>query len=130
MHGTIEQEILMQEENLTQAKRNLDIATLDRLYADDVLFTGVTGEVCGKAAMMSEARQGIMQRDTAVAQGKTIVASIDKEDMKVVTHGDTAVASYRFTVKIQGEGIDVNRRYRTTDVWLKRENKPARSRAC
>ena len=122
MHGTIEQEILMQEENLTQAKRNLDIATLDRLYADDVLFTGVTGEVCGKAAMMSEARQGIMQRDTAVAQGKTIVASIDKEDMKVVTHGDTAVASYRFTVKIQGEGIDVNRRYRTTDVWLKREN--------
>ncbi len=122
MPGTVEQEILTQEENLSQAKKNLDIASLDRLYADDVLFTGVTGEVCGKAAMMSEARQGIIQRDTAVAQGKKMVASFDKEDMKVVTHGDTAVASYRFTVQIQGEGVDIKRRYRNTDVWLKREN--------
>lgn len=122
MPGTVEQEILTQEENLSQAKKNLDIASLDRLYADDVLFTGVTGEVCGKAAMMSEARQGIIQRDTAVAQGKKMVATFDKEDMKVVTHGDTAVASYRFTVQIQGEGVDIKRRYRNTDVWLKREN--------
>jgi ketosteroid isomerase-like protein len=122
MHGTIEQEILTQEENLTQAKRTLDIGALDRLYADDVLFTGVTGEVCGKTGLMSEARQGILQRDAAVAEGKKIVASFDKEDIKVVTHGDTAVASYRFVVQIQGEGIDIHRRYRSTDVWLKREN--------
>jgi len=122
MHGTVEQEILTQEENLTQAKRKLDIAALDRIYADDVLFTGVTGEVCGKAGLMSEARQGILQREAAVAQGKKMVASFDKEDIKVITHGDTAVASYRFVIQIQGEGIDIHRRYRSTDVWLKREN--------
>jgi ketosteroid isomerase-like protein len=122
MHGTVEQEILTQEENLTQAKRKLDIAALDRLYADDVMFTGVTGEVCGKAGLMSEARQGIIQRDTAAAQVKKVTASFDKEDFKVVTHGDTAVASYRFVIQIQGEGMDIHRRYRSTDVWLKREN--------
>jgi ketosteroid isomerase-like protein len=122
MHGTVEQEILTQEENLTQAKRKLDIAALDRLYADDVMFTGVTGEVCGKAGLMSEARQGIIQRDAAAAQGKKMTASFDKEDFKVVTHGDTAVASYRFVIQIQGEGIDIHRRYRSTDVWLKRES--------
>lgn len=122
MHGTVEQEILTQEENLTQAKRALDIAALDRLYADDILVTGVTGEVCGKAALMSEASQGIMQRDVALAQGKKMVVSFDKEGIEVVTHGDTAVASYRFVVQIQGEGININRRYRNTDVWLKRES--------
>jgi ketosteroid isomerase-like protein len=122
MKESVEQEILAQEENLTQAKRSLDLSVLDRLYADDVLFTGVTGEVCGKAGMLSEARQGIIQRDAAVAQGKKFTASVNKEGMKVVTHGDTAVASYRFLVQVQGEGIDIKRRYRNTDVWLKREN--------
>jgi ketosteroid isomerase-like protein len=122
MHGTVEQEILTQEENLTQAKRALDIAALDRLYADNILVTGVTGEVCGKAALMSEASQGIMQRDAALAQGKKMVVSFDKEGIEVVTHGDTAVASYRFVVQIQGEGLNINRRYRNTDVWLKRES--------
>ena len=121
MSGTIEQEILTQEENLTQAKRQLDIAALDRIYADDVLFTGVTGEVCGKASLMSEATRGVAERDNAVAQGKKFSTSIDKEDIKVATHGDTAVASYRFVVRFQGEDLNIHRRYRTTNVWLKRE---------
>jgi ketosteroid isomerase-like protein len=123
MSGTIEHEVLTQEENLTQAKRQLDVAALDRIYADDVLFTGVTGEVCGKAALMSEATRGIAERDAATAQGKAFSASIDKEDIKIVTHGDTAIASYRFVVRFQGGGMDVHRRYRTTDVWLKREGR-------
>ena len=123
MLGTIEQEVLTQEENLTQAKRQLDVAAFDRIYADDLLFTGVTGEVCGKAALLSEAARGIAERDNAVAQGKKFSASIDKEDIKVVTHGDTAVASYRFVVQVQGEGMNIHRRYRTTNVWLKREGK-------
>ena len=121
MNGSIEQEILKQEENLTQATRQLDIGALDRIYADDIMFTGVTGEVCGKLALMGEAREGIAQRGNA-DQGKKIVTSFDKEDIKVVTHADTAVTSYRFLVRIQGDGIDINRRYRTTNVWIKREN--------
>jgi len=120
MTGTIEQEILTLEENLTQAKRQLDIAAFDRIYADDVLFTAVTGEVCGKAGLMTEAARGVAERDAATAQGRKFSTSIDKEDIRVVTHGDTAVASYRFVVRVQGEGVDIHRRYRTTNVWLKR----------
>ena len=63
MPGNIEQEILTQEENLTQAQRQLDVSALDHIFADDVLFTGVTGEVCGKAAMASEWREGIAHRE-------------------------------------------------------------------
>jgi len=122
MPGNIEQEILTQEENLTQAQRQLNVSALDRIFADDVIYAGVTGEVCGKIGLMSEARQGIAERENAVQQGKKIAASFDKEDIKVVTHGDTAVATYRFIIRIQSQGVDIHRRYRRTNVWLKREN--------
>ena len=122
MPGIIEQEILTQEENFTQAQRQLDVSALDRMLADDLMFTGVTGEVCGKAGMLSEVREGIAQRDAAVAQGKKMTLSFDKEDIKVVTHGDTAATSYRVIIRIQGEGLDIHHRYRRTVVWLKRGN--------
>ena len=120
MPGAIEQEILTQEESLTQAKRQLDISAFDRIYADDVMMTGVTGEVCGKASLLAEAARGVSERDNAAAQGKKFVTSLDNEDIKVVTHGDTGVSSYRFVVRIQGDGLDIHHRYRTTNVWLKR----------
>jgi ketosteroid isomerase-like protein len=86
-------------------------------------MTGVTGEVCSKATMIEEARQGIAQREAAIAAGKSFVSSYDKEDIKTVSHEDVAISSYRFVVKIKGDGIDVNRRYRTTNVWMKRQGR-------
>jgi ketosteroid isomerase-like protein len=118
MHGNVEQEILTQEENLTQAIRQLDLEALHRIYADDLMFTGVTGEVCNKSAVMGEARRGVAERQGA---GKQVVTSYDKEDIKVLVHGDTAVTSYRFVIRIQTGSDEINRRYRTTNVWVKRQ---------
>lgn len=122
MPGTIEQEILMQEENFTQAMRQMDVSAFDRIFADDVMITGVTGEVSGKVGLMTEVARGVSERDAAAAQGKKIAMSFDKEDFKIVAHGDTVVTSCRFSHRIQGEGMDIQRRYRTTTVWLKRGN--------
>lgn len=113
MPNTLEQEVLALEENHTIATRNLDVAALERIYADDILMTGVLGEICDKSNMMDEARRGAAQR-----QG--FETSYDKEDLKVVPLGDAAVASYRFVVRMKGPGIDVYRRYRSTNVWAKR----------
>ena len=121
MNGNLQEEILTQEENLTQATRNLDIDALDKIYADDIMVTGVTGEVTNKAFMIAEAKRGIAEREAAIAGGKKFVSSYDKEDIKVASHGDVAISSYRFVVKIKGEGVDVDRRYRTTNVWMKRQ---------
>lgn len=122
MPGTIEKEILAQEESLTQATRQLDIKAFDRIYADDAMVTGVTGEVTGKMSVLTEVKRAMRERETASTQGKKLVVSLDKEDIKVVTHGDTAVTSYRFMVRIETEGGDVHHRCRTTNVWLKRAN--------
>jgi hypothetical protein len=45
--------------------------------------------------------------------GKQVVASYDKEDIKALVHGDTAVMGYRFVIRIQTGGNDIYRRYRT-----------------
>ena len=121
MPTDIEREILAQEEALTLATRTLNIDALDRVYADDILMTGVLGETCGKALLMDEARRGVAQRESAATAGKQFEGSYDKEDIKVVLLGDTVVTGCRFVVKMKGPGIDVHRRYRTTNVWAKRD---------
>jgi ketosteroid isomerase-like protein len=120
MSTDIEREVLTQEETLTLATRKLDIDALDRIYADDILMTSVLGETCGKAFLMDEAKRGVAHRESAVAAGKHFEGSYEKEDLKILLLGDTAVASYRFVVKMKGPGTDVHRRYRTTNVWAKR----------
>lgn len=119
MNANLEQEILTQEENLTQATRQMDIDALNRIYADDIMFTGVTGEVCTKASLMEEARRGVAERQKA-ADGKQAVIAYDKEDIRIVTQTDLAVTSYRFVIRIQMDDNKVTRRYRTTNVWAKR----------
>jgi ketosteroid isomerase-like protein len=121
MPESVEQEITAQEEQLTRASQTLDISALDRLYADDIVMTSVLGETGrGKTMLMDEARRGIAARQAAAAAGKPITGSYHKEDLRVVPLGDVAVTSYRFVVTLKGDGIDVNRRYRTTNVWMKR----------
>lgn len=118
MTKTTEQ-ILRHEEQLIDAKRALDIDALDRLYADDLLMSGVMGEpTCSKAAIIDEVKRGIAQRESAAASGQRVDTSVANEDMQVAAHGDTAIANYRFVVKVKGTNIDVERRYRATNVWM------------
>ena len=122
--GEMTQEVLRLEEQLADAKRTLDLDTLNRIYADELLMTGVLGEpTCTKAAVLDEAKRGIAQRESAAASGLAFETSCNNEDMTVTTHGDTAIASYRFVVKVTGPNVDVHRRYRTTNVWIKRDGR-------
>ena len=122
MSTTLMQEILREEERLSNAKQTLDLDALNRIYADELLMTGVLGEpTCTKAAIIDETKRGIAQRDSAAASGQALQTSCSNEDVTVATHGDTAIASYRFVVKCTGPNVDVQRRYRTTNVWIKRD---------
>ena len=124
MSQTMEQEIVKQEESLANAKRALDLDAIDRIYADDLLLTGVMGEpTCDKAAIMGEIKRGREERERSLASGQPIETTAENEDMKVVTHGDTAVANYRFVVTITGPNISAHHRYRVTNVWMKRSGR-------
>ena len=49
--------------------------------------------------------------------------SSSSDVQRTAVHGDTAVTSYRFVVRIRADDVDVNRRYRTTNVWMKRDSR-------
>ena len=107
--ATIE-EILQQEEQLANAKRTLDLDAIDRIYADDLLLTGVLGEpTCSKGAVMDEMRRGIAQRDAAKPGGAGFKTRTENEDTKIVPLGDAAVANYRFVVTFKGPNLDIRR---------------------
>jgi ketosteroid isomerase-like protein len=117
----MDREILAEEDRLTKATQIADVDALDRLYADDIIFTGVTGAICNKATVMDEARRGHAQRQQAPDNpGAPAVVAYDKDEIVTVRHGETAVASFRFGVTIRHDGQEVTRRYRTTNVWMKR----------
>jgi uncharacterized protein (TIGR02246 family) len=121
---TTTDEILNQEEQLANAKRTLDLKAIDRIYADDLLLTGVLGEpTCSKSAILDEMRRGIAERDAAKAGGAGFETRTENEDTKVVTLGDTAVANYRFVVTFTGPSINMRRQYRTTNVRAKRDGR-------
>ena len=69
---------------------------------------------------MDEMRRGIAERDAAKAGGTPFDTRTENEDTRVVALGDTAIANYRFVVTFKGPNLDVRRRYRTTNVWVKR----------
>jgi uncharacterized protein (TIGR02246 family) len=121
---TIEQEIVQQEERLANAKRALDLDGIDRLYADDLLLTGVLGEpTCSKSAVIDEIKRGIAERERSQASAQHMEVAAENQDMKVVGHGDTAIANYRFVVTVKGPTIEAHHRYRATNVWMKRDGR-------
>jgi len=122
MATTTADEILRQEARLADARRTLDLDAIDRIYADDLLLTGVLGEpTCSKTAVMDEVRRGIAERDGATAGAAQFETVTENEDTKVMALGDTAVANYRFVVTINGPNLALHRRYRTTNVWVRRD---------
>jgi ketosteroid isomerase-like protein len=124
MANTTEQEILRCEEQLAEAKRTLDLKAFERIYADDIMLTGILGEpTCGKPAIIEEAKRGIAEREKAIAAGMQVQVSAENEDLKVAAFGDASVAIYRFVVKIKGPNADIHRRMRITNIWKKREGR-------
>lgn len=122
MDRYIDGEVVALEDRLTAATRGVDVDALDSLYADDIIFTGVTGVICDKKTIMNEAKRGLAARQAAASSGSAAVVSYDKDDLRAVRHGATAVTSYRFGVTVRNDGQEVTRQYRTTNVWMKRED--------
>lgn len=121
---TTTDEILQHEQQLANAKRTLDLDAIDRIYADDLLLTGVLGDpTCSKSAAMDEIRRGIAERDGAKAGGVQFETVTENEDTKVIALGTTAIANYRFVVTVKGPNVDLRRRYRTTNVWVTRDGR-------
>src|SRR5437667_7791079 len=100
MMNDIQQHILKLEEDLTQTESRLDVAALDRIYADDIMVTAPIGICVDKPAVMTEVR---------AAAAKAVIGRYDKDDLKVRAYGDTAVSSYRMDAEATFECAVIKR---------------------
>lgn len=107
----VERDILKLEEELTQTESRLDVAALDRFYAEDIMVTAPIGICVDKPAVMDEIRRAALQ---------AVIGRYDKDNLQVRAYGDTAVSSYRMTAWATVEGTEIKRALCITNVWMKR----------
>src|SRR5213595_3405896 len=103
-----EQEIIILEQAATDAQFKKDRATLERLLADDYLYTHSNGSVLNKAQEIAES----MSSDVQWTDSKFA-------DLKVRVFGDVAVLTGRQTIQGTAKGYVPGPR-RITDIFVKR----------
>jgi uncharacterized protein (TIGR02246 family) len=89
----------------TQALLSGDVATLDRIWADDLTFINLRGELLNKQNRMDNIRSGA-----------TAFKSIRLSDERIRMYGQVAVATYRTALEAQYSGQEGSGSYRVTIV--------------
>ena len=103
-------EILKVDEERNQALQKGDVATLDRIYSDDVVYANASGALLTKAQHLAELK------------GRTLnFRSFVHENVQVAVHGDTGVLTgiSKSVVEYQGSVSSSNRRF--LNVFNKRD---------
>jgi ketosteroid isomerase-like protein len=109
-------DIVKEVENLEQqiydAMRNGDVSVIERLIADDMLFTAHTGQVFTKEMDIQAYKAGIIKVDSVTPSEQVI---------KVV-NDHTAAVSVLLEISGVFGGQPASGKFRFMRVWLKKEN--------
>ena len=103
-------EILKVDDERNQALQKGDVATLDRIYSDDVVYANASGALLTKAQHLAELK------------GRTLnFRSFVHKNVQVTVHGDTGVLTgiSKSVVEYQGSVSSSNRRF--LNVFNKRD---------
>jgi ketosteroid isomerase-like protein len=106
---SVEQQLIRLEQQWGDALVKPDLAFLDRILAEDYLFTSPLGEVLTKAQMLA-----------GLKTGEDIVSSVMNHEMKVRIYGDAAVVNGHSTYIESVQGKDISGEYRWTDTWIRK----------
>jgi ketosteroid isomerase-like protein len=103
---------------LAGASKN-DIATHDRFWADELVYTSALGRRKGKADIIRELREET--KATPKPQDGTAVYTA--EDIHIQQYGETAVATFRLVATTDKAGTKTVANYFNTGTFLKRNGK-------
>lgn len=99
------------EEFLDGASRN-DVATHERFWADDLIYTSSSGQRTDRAEILESLRAGA-EADAAEADP----AEYSAEDIRIQQYGDTAVVAFRLVGRT-GSGVEY---FLNTGTFVKRD---------
>jgi len=94
--------ILRLEQQWADALTKSDVAALEKLYDDTIVYTHSNGKVDTKESYLS-----------AIKSGATQYQSMTRDDIKVSVYGHTAIVTCHWEVHVlaRGNKIDTNARY-------------------
>jgi ketosteroid isomerase-like protein len=105
-------EVMKMEEERNQALQKGDIATLDRIYSDDLVYTNATGALLTKAQHLAELKsRGLNFR------------AFKHEDVQLTMHGDTGFVTgiSKSVVEYRGSVSTGSRRF--LNVFVKKDGR-------
>ncbi len=108
--GNVEQSIKALTEQGRLAALKGDVATIDKLTADDFIGIDPTGGTSTKTEVLENFKSGKLKAE-----------AIDFLDMKVRVYGDTALVNATANIKGHFGDIDISGQYRSVRVWVKRK---------
>jgi ketosteroid isomerase-like protein len=96
------EDVLMADEERNQALQKGDIATLERIYSDDLVYANASGALLTKAQHLAD-----------IKARKLIFRSFKHEDVRTTVHGDSGVVTgiSKSVVEYQGSVSTSNRRF-------------------
>jgi hypothetical protein len=106
MHPNAEAEVVAREDALLRAVTTNDVALLDDLLHDDLLFNGPDGRTGTKALDLANYRSGNIRLTRA-----------ESSDRLVSAIGDDVVVAVTVTLEGSYLGVVVDGRYRYLRVW-------------
>ncbi len=108
--GNVEQSVKALTEQLNQAALKGDVATYDKLVADDYISIGILGGAATKAELLEDFKSGKVKFET-----------IEVTDTKVRVYGDAALVNATVNVKGHFGAADISGQWRSVRVWVKRK---------
>jgi ketosteroid isomerase-like protein len=114
--GEADPAIVELEATLRRAQLDADVATLDRLIADSLSFTGPDGRLATKADDLA-----------AHASGTVRFRAHEPEELRVQAVGESVrVAALRTRLVVDVAGTQVSGTFRYTRVWAREQGGPWR----
>ncbi len=107
-----EQELLKLNQEYDMALVRGDAAALDRIYANEFVYTTFDGTVRDKTQQLAFTKSG----DLRLESGQS-------DDVEIRVYENTAVMTGRFTAKGQFRGKTIDIRERYTAVWVKKDGR-------
>lgn len=111
--GAADPEIVALEAELRRAQLEADVGTLDRLIADELLFTGPDGRLGTKAEDLAAHASGVLR-----------FREHEPEELRVRRIGaDVAITSLRTRLAVELGGRIVRGTYRYLRVWAREDGR-------
>jgi ketosteroid isomerase-like protein len=114
--GPADDEIVALEAAIRRAQLNADVAALDALIAEELLFTGPDGGLGTKGQDLEAHRSGVVR-----------FRAYEPEELRVRRVGaDVAVTALRARLAVEVAGALVRGTFRYTRVWARERGRPWR----